>query len=54
MTEKKFSWYNTNNRMVNYVRRNRVAQALEELKEAEVWDVHVQQAIHILEDLLDN
>jgi len=54
MNENKFSWYNTSNRMVNYVNRNRVAQALEELKEAEVWDVHVQQAIHILEEVLDN
>ena len=34
--------------------RTKIRMALEELNEVETWDVHVQQAIHLLEEVLDN
>ena len=34
--------------------RAKIRMALEELNEVETWDVHVQQAIHLLEEVLDN
>lgn len=34
--------------------RTKIRMGLEELNEVETWDVHVQQAIHLLEEVLDN
>ena len=34
--------------------RAKIRAALEELNEVETWDVHVRQAIHLLEEVLDN
>lgn len=37
-----------------FEQRKKIRMALEELNEVETWDVHVQQAIHLLEEVLDN
>ena len=37
-----------------YEQRKKIRMALEELNEVETWDVHVKQAIHLLEEVLDN
>lgn len=46
--------YDTEKAVKRYEQRKKIRIALEELNEVKIWDVHVLQAIHLLEEVLDN